>query len=257
MARWLVLAGILGVVAPTRARALDAAEMAKVLETIDDRQRNSGDLKSLAYVHTKEKGKSDVAYEVVIYRRDAQKQFMLLFLKPKAEAGKGYLRIEDNLWLYDPNTGKWERRTERERLGGTDSRRRDFDASRLAEEYTPAYLGEGTLGHFKIHKLKLTAKPGGDVAWPIVELWVDQASGNVLKGQDFALSGKLMRTSYFPKWSKVMSPSKGAEVWHAEEMRFYDEVEKENATTVKILKTDLSALPANIFTKAWLESKSR
>ena len=39
-----------------------------------------------------------------------------------------------------PTVGKWERRTERERIAGTDSRRADFDESRLAEEYEPASL---------------------------------------------------------------------------------------------------------------------
>ena len=38
-------------------------------------------------------------------------------------------------------------------------------------------------------------KDGVDVAYPIVKLWVDKATGNDLKRQDFALSGRLMRTS--------------------------------------------------------------
>ncbi|HEY5453306.1 MAG TPA: outer membrane lipoprotein-sorting protein, partial [Polyangia bacterium] len=39
--------------------------------------------------------------------------------------------------------------------------------------------------------------------------------------------------------------------------RFYDEVEKANQTLVMIKAVDLKSLPANLFTKAWLESKSR
>jgi len=60
-----------------------------------------------------------------------------------------------------------------------------------------------------------------------------------------------------PKWKKVYSESKKGEVWYPEEIRFYDEVEKANQTLVLIRSVDLKALPANLFTKAWLESKSR
>lgn len=247
----LLLAG------PAAHAALDAAEMKKLLETIDDRQRNGGDYKSLIYLEQKEKDKTDVAREALVYRRDADDKLMILFTKPKGEAGKGYLRMEKNLWSYDPNSGKWERRTERERIAGTDSRRADFDESRLAEEFDPTYEGEESLGKFKVHRLSLKAKAGVDVAYPVVKLWIDTATSNVLKRQEFALSGRLMRTAYYPKWQKLFSESKKAEVWYPQEIRIYDEVEKANSTVLLIKSVDLRPLEANIFTKAWLESKSR
>ena len=90
-----------------------------------------------------------------------------------------------------------------------------------------------------------------------MRLWVDQATGNVLKRQEIALSGRLMRTAYYPRWKKLFSESKKADVWYPEEMRFYDEVEKANQTLVLIKSIDLRPLEPNLFTKAWLESKSR
>jgi hypothetical protein len=96
-----------------------------------------------------------------------------------------------------------------------------------------------------------------DVAFPQVELWVDQATQNILKRQELALSGRLMRTAYYPRWKKVLSPSKGSEVWYPEEMRFFDEIEKGNSTLVLIKEIDLRPLESNLFTKAWLESRSR
>ena len=95
------------------------------------------------------------------------------------------------------------------------------------------------------------------MAFPIIKLWVDKDTKNVLKRQEFALSGRLMRTSYYPKWKKLYSESKKADVWYPEEIRFYDEVEKANSTLILIKAVDLKALDANLFTKAWLESKSR
>ena len=99
---------------------------------------------------------------------------MILFTAPKSSAGQGYLRIDKNLWFYDPSVGKWERRTERERIGGTNSRRSDFDESRLAEEYDPTDEGEEKLGVYTAQKLKLTGKPGQDLAFPIVHIWIDK-----------------------------------------------------------------------------------
>jgi hypothetical protein len=89
-----------------------------------------------------------------------------------------------------------------------------------------------------------------------IELFVG-AEGNILKREDKALSGKLLRTTYYPKWNKLFSESKKADVYIPSEIRIFDEVEKGNKTLIQIRETDLSALDANLVTKAWLESKSR
>lgn len=253
---WLLVA-LCCVVAPALAKDLSQAEVDALVKDLDDRQRNSGDYKALIYLERKETDKNDLIYQLVAYRRDADDKLMMLFLKPKAEAGKGYLRIDKNLFMYDPATGKWDRRTERERIGGTDSRRADYDESRLAEEFDAAYVAEEKLGKFKVYHLKLTAKQDADVAYPVMHIWADMATGNLLKSQEHALSGKLMRTSYYPKWEKMFSPSKGGDIYFPKQIRIYDEIEKGNRTTIVIQKVDLNSLEANIFTKAWLESKSR
>lgn len=238
-------------------KGMTEAQALEIVKLVDDRQRNSGDYTSLVYVKEIEKKKEPHVFQAVVYRRDADDKFLILFTKPKEEAGKGYLKIDKNLWMFDPNTGKWERRTERERIAGTNSRREDFDESRLAEEYTTKYQSSGTLGSYKTHVLKLTVKDGIDVAYPVIQLTVDQADSNILKREEFSLSGKLMRTTFYPKWNKKFSPSKKADVWIPEEMRIFDELEKGNSTVVLIKETDLKSVDPSIFTKAWIESKSK
>jgi Outer membrane lipoprotein-sorting protein len=233
------------------------AELVTLLKQIDSRQRNQGDWRSDAYIEQKEKGKVAVVYNAIVYRRSADQRFIILFTAPKNVVGQGYLRVDKNLWFYDPTVGKWERRTERERIGGTNSRRSDFDESRLAEEYDPADAGEEKLGAYTAQRLDLKGKSGLDLAFPVIKLWVDKDTHNVLKRQEFALSGRLLRTSYYPKWKKVFSESVKKDVWFPQEIRFFDEVEKENSTLVLIKSVDLHALEQNLFTKAWLESKSR
>jgi hypothetical protein len=247
----------LAALAPLRTPALSPEELKTVVQTLDDRQRNSGDWKALCFMQSKEKGKTDTVYELLVLRRDQDDKQLFLFTKPKSEAGKGYLRIEKNLWSYDPSTGRWERRTERERIGGTDTRRDDLSEPKLAEDYESKWEGDEKLGAYDVHHLVLTVKPGVDVSYPVRHLWVDKETLNILKRQDFALSGKLMRTSYTPRWKKIYSESKKGDVWYPEEMRFFDEIEKGNSTLIQIQQIDLRALDANIFTKAWLESKSR
>ncbi|HVW24671.1 MAG TPA: outer membrane lipoprotein-sorting protein [Polyangiaceae bacterium] len=237
--------------------ALSKQELVDLLKVVDDRQRNQGDWKSSVYIEQKEKGKVAVVYDALVYRRSADQKFMILFQKPKASEGQGYLRVDKNLWFYDPSVGKWERRTERERIGGTNSRRSDFDESRLAEEYDPEDLGSEKLGAYDAQVMNLKGKPGIDLAFPVIKLWVDKETKNVLKRQEFALSGRLLRTSYYPKWKKIYSESRKADIWYPQEIRFYDEVEKENSTLILVQSVDLHSLEPNLFTKAWLESKSR
>jgi outer membrane lipoprotein-sorting protein len=252
---FLVLAGL--ALPPTSFAAEDTAKLVEMLKTIDERETNTGDYRAEIYIEEKAKGKIALAYDATVYRRSADAKFILLFTKPKSSQGQGYLRADKNLWFYDPSVGKWERRTERERIGGTNSRRSDFDDPRLAEEYDPEDGGEEKLGAFTTRVIKLRAKPGYDVAFPVAKIWVDKGTKNLLKRQEFSLSGKLLRTSYFPKWNKVFSASKKADVWYAEEIRFFDEIEKENSTLVLVKSIDLQPLQTNLFTKAWLESKSR
>lgn len=259
---FLLLALILAIPTTTFAQDKSAKDLSKkqmvdLLEEIDQRQRSTGDYQADVYIDQREKDKSDLLYEAAIYRRDKADKMVILFTKPSTEAGKGYLRIDKNLFMYDPNVGKWERRTERERIGGTGGQRRDFDEWRLADEFVPSFEGMDKLGQFEVYHLKLKAKDKDDVAYPVVELWIDTDSHNVLKQQEFALSGRLMRTTYYPKWRKIESKEKGGWVYFPKEIRIYDEVEKGNRTIIVFRDVDLKPLPDNIFTKAWLESKSR
>ncbi len=239
------------------AGALTDAEAHALLVEQDERQNSVGDYQALAFIERKEKDKNDQVYEAVVYRRDVTEKLVILFLRPKEEAGKGYLRVDKNMFFYDPTVGKWERRTERDKIGGTDSRRQDFDRSRVAEDFTAKWVGVEKLGKLTADHLELKAKDGADVAFPVMHLWIEQGTHNMLKRQEYALSGRLMRTQYFPKWMKVKSPVKKTDVWVPKEQRIFDEVEKGNQTTIVLRTVDLSALDDSYFTKAWLESKSR
>lgn len=235
---------------------LEPGEVQKLLKTIDERQKAPGDYRAVAIIDQHRGDSEHSIFQSQIYRRDVDERFLILFTKPRTEAGKGYLRIDQNLFMYDPTVGRWERRTERERIMGTDTRRSDLDEWNLSHQYHGKFVGYENLGKFKVQRLKLSAQKGKVVPYPQVEIWVDMNSLNVLKRQDFALSGRLLRTSYYPVWKEVKTAD-GKTVAYPAEMRIFDEVEKGHRSTVIIAALDLQDLDPNIFTKAWLESRSR
>jgi Outer membrane lipoprotein-sorting protein len=245
---------------PGQPQARGESELSRAVEllrAVDARQQNAGDWRSVVFVEQKQKGRDALIYEMLTMRRSADRKFVMLFTKPKGSQGQGYLRIDRNLWFYDPSVGRWERRTERERIGGTSSRRSDFDEWHLSEEYDPQDGGEQMVGKHATRMLILNGKPDLDLAFPVMRLWVDPETKTVLKRQEFALSGRLLRTTYYPRWEKIFSSFKKAEVWYPKEIRLYDELEAETSTLIIVRDVDARPLAENLFTKAWLEGQSR
>jgi hypothetical protein len=163
---------------------------------------------------------------------------MILFVKPKSEAGKGYLRLDKNLFFYDPHRGQVgaphrARAHRRHRLPPRGLRR-----VAPGRGVHPKYVGDEKLGKLDTHRIKLTANAEADVAYPVRRAVGRQGTGNLLKRQEFALSGKLLRTTYYPKWEKMFSKSKNGDVYFPREIRIFDEVEKGNRTTVVIIRRE-------------------
>lgn len=237
--------------AASPARAEDPGQ--KILENIDQQQRVAGNLKALFFIEETQKDRK-VVREALVYRRDKGRRFLMLMTSPKSEEGSGYLRLDNNLWFYEPKTGKWDRRTEREQLGGTNVRRSDLDDTYYAEEYDVVEQKKEKLGPVVATKLVLKAKPNVDVAYPVVHLWVD-SDFKRMKLQEFALSGKLLRTIFMARHGKV--PTANGHAWLPKEVRIFDEVEKDRQTVLLFKAYDLAELETNLFTKAWLEGKTR
>lgn len=233
-------------------------ELKDLVALIDERQRNTGDYEANVIIKETEDN-IDKAFEASVFRRDEDEKWMILFTRPKSEAGKGYLRIDKNIFMYEPALGKWERKTERASIVGTGSQRSDFDGSKLTEEFDSSYIAKEKLGRFLVHHIRLVAKANVEVGYPIQELWIDIETKNILKRQDKtkAIPEKLMRTTLYPKWNKVFSKLKKADVYVPERILIYDEVEKANKTEVFIKNVSFVSLPPNMFTKAWIESKSK
>lgn len=234
---------------------LSQKEVDDLMAEIDEYSRFASDFKANVYLQQKHREKGDLLYKTSVYRRDEDNRLMMLFMKPKSEAGKGYLVIDKNLFLYSPSSGDWTRVSE-DRISGTDTNLADFDSWELSIKYSGTFEKMDKLGKFPVYKVILTARPDADVRVPKMEVWVEEKNHHLLKVKEYAVSGKLLRTTYRTKW-RPYTDEKDVTRFIPMETRVYDEVEKGNQTVMVIDKIILESLPEKIFTKAWLESKSR
>lgn len=235
--------------------ALTQQEVDQLLTQIDQLSRFATDFNAEIYLQQKHREKGDLLYKMAVYRQDQSNHLTMLFLKPKTDAGKGYLMLDKNLFLYTPSTGDWTRVSE-DRISGTDTNLADFDDWNLAKEYTAQFVALETLGKFSVYHLSLSARPGVQVKAQKLDLWIEPNHHFALKVQEFTQSGRLLRTTYRTKWQEV-ADEKNSKRFIPMETRIYDEVEKGNQTIMVIDRIALASLPQEIFTKAWLESKSR
>ena len=234
---------------------LTQQEVDDLMAEIDEYSRFASDFKANVYLQQKHREKGDLLYKTSVYRRDEDNRLMMLFLKPKSEAGKGYLVLDKNLFLYSPSSGDWTRVSE-DRISGTDTNLADFDSWELSTKYKGTYQGISKLGKFPVYHIELNALPDSDVKVPQMQVWVEKSKHHILKVEEYAVSGKKLRTTYRTKWRPYVDEKKVTR-YIPMETRVYDEVEKGNQTVMVIDKIILDALPEKIFSKAWLESKSR
>lgn len=225
-----------------------------LLKKVDEQRNATGDITTVNYIEETTKGQK-VVREATVYS-GTEGRLVLLFTKPKTDRGSGYLRLDRNLFFYDASVAKWDRRTDREQLGGTNLRRSDLGSSSWASDFDGVDEGEETIGTEKVRKLKLTVKEGVEAPFPQVRMWVS-ADALVLKEEDMASSGKLMRTTVLNKRKTVMHPVKKVNVIVPEEIRIFDEVEKDRITTMLTKQVDLKTIDATVFTKGWFASQAR
>jgi outer membrane lipoprotein-sorting protein len=192
-----------------------------------------------------------------IFRRDRTDQFLILVLEPAMDKGKGYLKIGDNLWLYDPVGRSFTFTSAKERFQNSSARNSDFKRSSFAADYRAVAGRKERLGKFDCDVLDLEAK-NDRVSFPKVRLWISDDL-LVRKMEDYSLSGQLMRTTAIPTYRRVgdrWTPASMTIVDHLKFRQGGNKTEYER-TTVKIERPSLKALPDSVYTKEYLERVSR
>ncbi len=230
----------------------------KILKDVDTRRKAKMDFRFRAQIDSREPSGHNRAMAVEVYRRDAANKTVILVTAPKVEAGRGYLESDRNLFFYDLQVGRWNRQTKRDTFEESSFRISDFSAAAFIRDYTAEFVGEEKLGELECLGLKLTSKPGADVEAPIMDLWVDKEGSTVLKRQEFGTAGKVMRTAYYPHYACFKSKADdGGPLCVPDIMHTFDGLVKGKTTKLEFADFQIGNLEDNIFTKAWLEARSR
>ena len=194
----------------------------------------------------------------VIFRRDRDKEFLVLVLEPEIDKGKGYLKVGDNLWLYDPVGKSFTFTSAKERFENSSVRTSDFNGSDFSGDYNAVASRREQLGKFDCTVLDLEAR-NDSVSFPKQRIWVSSGDDLVRKVEDYSLSGQLMRTTAIPTYQRV------GDRWVPLMMVIVDNLKSRvidgrteyERTTVTISKPSLKALPDSVYTKDYLERVSR
>lgn len=192
-----------------------------------------------------------------MFRRDRTDQFLILILEPAIDKGKGYLKIGDNLWLYDPVGRSFTFTSAKERFQNSSARNSDFNRSNFSGDYRPVSSRRETLGKFDCVVLELEALHDR-VSFPKARIWVS-AEGLVRKIEDYSLSGQLLRTTAIPSYQKLGEkwvPQSIVILDHLRSRKVGGAVEYER-TSVTVSKPSLKPLPDTVYTKDYLERVSK
>ena len=184
------------------------------------------------------------------YRRDTEDKFLMLFIEPVTQRGQGYLRVDDNLWFYDPESRKFSHTSMKEQFAESDANNSDFGESTLAEDYRVVGISEGKLGKFEVYVMELEGT-NNEVTYPQEKIWVTRETRLVLKSEDYSANGRLMRTSYLPNYARVGSK------YMPVKMIFVDNLIQGKKTQITITDLSVEPLPDTLFSKAYVERVNR
>jgi outer membrane lipoprotein-sorting protein len=192
-----------------------------------------------------------------VYRRDKEEKYVMILTAPESKKGKGYLQIGENIWIYDPNSRKFEHTSLRENIEGSDSKTSDFNMNSLGSNYHVNNASTDTLGNIECWVLELKAYTD-DVSYPLMKIWVRKDIPIVLQAYEYGAGidsdtndNKLLRISRFKRYAKIggkYMPSKILQV---------DNLNKGEKSQITIENPSTENLPDYFFTKAYLEGKSQ
>lgn len=249
--RVLLAAIAIAVVVPALAFSLTPADSDEILRRIDDLQNFPDVDFTSVLTFVVEDPEEGVDRQVIQqFRRDSEDKFLLLIREPLVQLGQGYLRVDDVLWFYDPESRQFNRTSLREEFSDSNARNSDFGASSLSDDYVVTAVEEGTLGRFQVFVLDLEAT-NDEVTYPRQRMWITRNQYLPLKVEEYSGSARLLRTSYYPSYARV------GDQFIATELIFVDELVAGRKTQISLTEISTATLPDSVFTKAYVERVSR
>jgi outer membrane lipoprotein-sorting protein len=242
---------------PLAGQALAESRVMPVLKAIDENYKMKKDVRADVTLTQQRAEQGTKIIEMAYFRRDTDDAFLIVMSAPENEKGNGYLRVGDNFWMYRKNTRTFQHINRDESIGGTDAHSDDFETRKLTELYGPVTDADGrekfseeTLGKVPVNRFEIKAKVN-DVDYPRQIFWTRRDNNLLLKQESYSLSGTLMQTAYFLKFTVIDGR------YVPVKQMFIDEFEKGNKTIVELSNIVTAKLEDKIFTKAYLENLSK
>ncbi len=228
-----------------------------ILLRLEQNTRMLSDVTASVSMTQQKTGQGIKTIDMQFYRRDSDNSFLIVMTAPESEKGNGYLRVDENFWMYRRNTRTFQHVNRDESIGGSDVQGDDFEDRKLTELYAVAKdssgaekVAEDSLGKVPVYRMEVKAKVN-DVDYPRKTYWVRRDNFLLLKEQSSTHTGTLMQTAYFLKYTLVERR------YVPVEQIFIDEFEKGNKTKVNISGIQTKKISKDVFTKAYLENLSK
>ena len=228
-----------------------------ILKNLEYNMTMTTDARARVALTQQKTGEGVKAMEALWYRRDRDNAYMIVMLAPESDKGVGYLRVNDNFWMYRPNTRTFQHINRDESIGGSNAHGENFENRKLTELYeglttasSKDSIAEEMLGQIPVYKFPIKARLN-DVDYPKKNYYTRKDNNLLLKEECYSSSGTLMLTVYYMKYTQVLGR------YVAIKQMYIDEFEKGNKTVVDISGIATDKLDDAIFTKAYLENLSK
>ncbi|HAX37559.1 MAG: hypothetical protein A2087_09075 [Spirochaetes bacterium GWD1_61_31] len=228
--------------------AQDVTAILAELDQIDD--FGNDDFSALYTIVSQKPGERDNVTQVRIFRRDRLNLFTMLVILPEVNKGQGYLREDNNVWFYDPVSRKFSFSSIQENIQNSEAKNSDLISSKLSDNYNVIATSEGRVGSIAVWILELEAKTS-DVPYDRLKLYVRKDQIMLLKEEAFSVSGRLLRTSLFPRYANIggrLVPS---------QLLIIDELNPGERSQITMTEQSIATLPDRVFSKAYLEQVNR
>lgn len=230
----------------------DTPDFTAMLRSVDaNGDFGKQDYSAVLTIVTQKPNEKDTLIQVKLFRRDAHDQIVWIMQKPEAQKGQGFLKVDENIWMYDPESGKFSHSTMKEQIQNSKAKSSDLKRTSYVSDYDIAGTAEGVLGKYPVWVLTLKAK-NNEVSYQSLRLSIRKDKPLVLKEEDFSVSDRLMRTVLFPPTYIELA---GRTI--PSQMLINDELNKGEKSEVTISDVSVTPLPDATFSKAFLDQSSK
>ena len=192
-----------------------------------------------------------------IFRRDSIETYVIVIMQPLISRGQGYLKQDNTLWFYDPESRSFNTTSSASRFQNTNARNSDFTRSTLAQDYRVVAAEDAVLGRFRCRLLTLEAITTG-VTYPKMKVWISE-DGLLRKTEDYSLSGLLLRTSAIPDYFNIGGRFVPRMILFEDELRgaTVNGIFRKERTQVTISRPSFNRVADSVFSKTFLENVNR